>query len=65
MIKKIMSPNFLLGYLLGVTTAAACTVLAAQVVGSGYLYGWDVQFRGETICSSPYVWTGIREIECD
>ncbi len=60
MSKKIVA--FLFGMLVG----AAGSAMAAQIVGAnGFLIGWDVQKNGETICSSPFVWISLREIECD
>ena len=38
----------------------------AKIVGdNGYLMGFEIQVDGETICHDPYVWIGIKQIECD
>lgn len=61
-----MMPKFLLGLAVGLVIGAAGTAAAAQLVGdNGYLIGWNVELNGETVCSDPYIWTSIREIECD
>jgi hypothetical protein len=58
--------KFTLGFLAGVTVAAAVPAVAAQLVGdTGYLSGWTVTKDGEEICYMPYVWTATSEIECD
>jgi len=36
------------------------------VLDDGYLLNWDIKNAdGDTICSSPYVWSARQEIECD
>lgn len=58
--------KFIVGFVLGITTGLAGSVLAAQLVGgNGYLHGWDVMKDGKEICSTPYIWVRTREIECD
>jgi len=58
--------KFVTGLIVGLTLGTVVPAAAAQLVGnSGYLLGWDVTKDGETICYAPYVWTAIREIECD
>ncbi len=58
--------RFGIGLLLGLCLGIAATASAAKLVGeSGYLMGWDITIDGETVCSDPYVWPGINEIECD
>ncbi len=63
--KKNLVAGYVLGLVLGLTSAAA----AATVVGNGYLHGWTVAVNldsGEQLtCSDPYVWSSIRELECD
>lgn len=55
-----------IGIVIGSTITLAASAVAQRLVGGdGYLIGWDVVLRGNTICSDPYVWSGTREIECD
>lgn len=59
--KKLM-----IGFIVGLAAGAAVPAVAASIVGStGYLSGWTVTKNGNEICYMPYVWTSIREIECD
>jgi len=59
--KKLM-----IGFAIGLAAGAAVPAVAASIVGStGYLSGWTVTKDGEDICYMPFVWTSIREIECD
>jgi hypothetical protein len=55
-----------IGFIIGLTAGAAVPAVAATIVGStGYLSGWTVTKDGNEICYMPYIWTSIREIECD
>jgi hypothetical protein len=55
-----------IGFIIGLAAGAAVPAVAASIVGStGYLSGWTVTKDGAEICYMPYVWTSIREIECD
>jgi hypothetical protein len=55
-----------IGFIIGLAAGAAVPAVAASIVGStGYLSGWTVTKNGNEICYMPYVWTSIREIECD
>jgi hypothetical protein len=55
-----------IGFFIGLAAGAAVPAVAASIVGStGYLSGWTVTKDGDEICYMPYVWTSIREIECD
>lgn len=58
--------KFILGFILGLLFGVVTAAYAAKIVGNnGYLIGWDVNYKGEIICSDPYIWTSTREIECD
>lgn len=57
--------RFIMGVLVGLILGMSCGAYAAVIAGSGYLLGWSVMKDGEEICSAPYVWESIREIECD
>jgi hypothetical protein len=48
--------GFILGLLLG---------YAVNVYANGYLMGWEVTKDGVTICDDPYMWSTLKEIECD
>lgn len=55
-----------IGFIIGLAAGAAVPAVAASIVGStGYLSGWTVTKDGNEICYMPYVWTSVREIECD
>jgi hypothetical protein len=55
-----------IGFIIGLAAGAAVPAAAAAIVGStGYLSGWTVTKDGNEICYMPYIWTSIREIECD
>jgi len=58
--------RFALGLIVGLTIGITSSAIAAQIVGdTGYLMEWDITKEGETICSDPYAWPSIREIECN
>ena len=58
--------GFLVGVVLGFSIGAAVTASAATLVGGdGYLLGWDVEVKGNTVCSDPFIWSSTKEIECD
>jgi hypothetical protein len=64
--EEVNMRNLVIGIAIGITIGVVGTATAAQIVGdSGYLSGWEVTKGGETICSSPYVWPSLREIDCD
>ena len=57
--------NFLLGIIVGLAIGTVTISFASQIIGGdGWLMGWDVSYNGDTICSDPYIWTSVREIEC-
>lgn len=58
--------KLVIGFIIGLAAGAAVPAVAATIVGStGYLSGWTVTKDGDEICYMPYIWTSIREIECD
>ena len=53
----------IIGFIMG---SSVSFLSAARLVGSsGYLSGWSVTVEGEEVCSDPYVWTSVKEIDCD
>jgi hypothetical protein len=55
-----------LGFAIGLALGTVVPAAAATIVGgTGYLSGWTVTKDGREVCYMPYVWTSIREIECD
>ena len=58
--------RFYIGVAVGLLFGAGGTAAAAQLVGgNGFLMGWEVQLNGETVCSDPYIWASLKEIDCD
>lgn len=57
--------KFLLGLIAGILLGGSIATYAAGVFGDGYLMGWTVTKDGEEVCSDPFTWPGIKEIECD
>jgi hypothetical protein len=58
--------KYLVGFAMGVALGTVAPVAAANIVGNtGYLSGWTVTKNGREICYMPYVWTSVKEIECD
>lgn len=58
--------KYITGFIIGLAMGTVVPAAAATIVGStGYLSGWTVTKDGDEICYMPYVWTSIREIECD
>lgn len=58
--------KFSVGFIVGLVLGGAVPAAAAALVGSsGYLSGWTVTKNGHEICYMPYVWAGMKEIECD
>jgi len=64
--RKIEMKKFIAGFFAGIAMTVAVSAFAAKMVGSeGFLMGWEVTKDGEEICSDPYVWASIREIDCN
>lgn len=58
--------KYVTGFVVGLALGTVAPVAAASIVGStGYLSGWTVTKNGREVCYMPYVWTVLREIECD
>jgi len=57
--------NYIIGFCAGLALGTVVPATAATLTGSGYLHGWDVTMNGKTICYAPYIWSAVREIECD
>jgi hypothetical protein len=57
--------QFILGLVMGAVLGGAGTAIAAGCGGNGFLMGWTVELDGEEICDSPFIWSGLRLIECD
>lgn len=61
-----MNVKFWAGVICGVLIGVAGSAVAATIQGNnGYLMGWEVTGDDGKICDDPYIWVGIREIECD
>jgi hypothetical protein len=56
--------KFVAGFFLGFLLAGG-GAWAANCFGEGYLMGWTVTMQGDEVCSDPFVWAGIKEIECE
>lgn len=58
---------FSIGFVLGLFATGIVIASAPRIIGgSGFLMGVEVKDDdGNTICSDPYFWSGINEIECD
>lgn len=58
--------NFIAGLIMGLIIGLTGISSAQKLIGgNGFLMGWDVTYNGETICSSPFIWEALKEIECD
>jgi len=54
--------RFVVGVLVGLILGSA---VATAHFSLGYLNGWDVVKDGYVICSDPYIYPNVREIECE
>jgi hypothetical protein len=57
--------RFVVGVVVGVLLAGSAAMATPRIIGDGYLFGWTVTVEGEEVCDTPFVWSGIREIECN
>ena len=57
--------RYIAGVVTGIIIGTAAGAFAATVAGDGYLMGWSVMKDGEEICSDPFVWRRLKEVECD
>lgn len=48
-----------------VTFAFWYAVGPSQAASDGWMYGWEVKIGHRVICRDPYIWHGVREIECE
>lgn len=54
--------KLVIGMVVGLAIGVSHTVYAAT---DGWMYGWEVKIGKRVICRDPYIWNGVREIECD
>jgi hypothetical protein len=54
--------KLVIGFMMGFAVGVSHTVYAAT---DGWMYGWEVKVGKRVICRDPYIWNGVREIECD
>ena len=65
-LKELQLRKYLIGFICGMVVGVSGSVFAAKIVGgNGYLMGWDVTVGGEEVCSDPFIWASLREIDCD
>lgn len=58
--------KFLAGIFCGIIIGTTGLVQGQAIIGgAGYLIGWSVTYRGQIICDDPWIWNGVREIECE
>lgn len=52
-------------FMVGLLSGFAFGVITATAMADGYMIGWTVTLDGTEICSDPFIWSSIKEIECD
>ena len=52
---------FIAGLIVGFALSGG---VACAYFSSGFMLGWSVTIKNREICSDPYMWPSLKEIEC-